>query len=77
MSVGMDQLGSNWTDFHEIRYLSIFRKSIQKIQVLLMSEKITGTVHEEKYLFFILSRSFLIRMRNVPDKFVYKIKTHN
>jgi hypothetical protein len=77
MSVRMEQLGSNWTDFHEIWYLSIFRKSVQKFQVLLMSEKITGTVHEEKHRFLIVSRSFLLSMRNVPDKFVYKIKTHN
>jgi hypothetical protein len=24
----MQQLGSHWTDFHEILYLSIFRKSV-------------------------------------------------
>jgi hypothetical protein len=28
----------------------------------------TGTLHEEQYTFFIISRSFLLRMRNVPDK---------
>jgi len=27
MSVRMEQLGSHWTDFHEIWYLGIFRKS--------------------------------------------------
>ena len=73
----MDQLGSNWTNFHELWYLSIFRKSVQKIQVLLMPEKVTGTVHEDKYRFLFVSRSFLLRMRNVPDTFSYKIKTHN
>ena len=26
----MEQLGSHWANFHEIRYLSIFRKSIGK-----------------------------------------------
>ena len=35
MSVRMEQLGSHWTDFHEIWYLNIFRKSVGKIQVLL------------------------------------------
>jgi hypothetical protein len=28
-SVRMEQLGSHWTDFHEIWYLSIFLKSVQ------------------------------------------------
>jgi hypothetical protein len=75
MSVGMEQLGSNRTDFHEIWYLSIFRKAAQKIKVLLMSEKINrGTVHEEKYRFFIVSRSVLLRMRNIPDNLCTKSK---
>jgi hypothetical protein len=34
-SICMEQLGSHWTDFHEILYLSIFRKSVEKIQVSL------------------------------------------
>ena len=34
-SVRMEQLGLHWKDFHEIWYLSIFRKSIEKIQVSL------------------------------------------
>jgi len=31
-SVRMKQLGSHWTDFHEIWHLSIFRKYVKKIQ---------------------------------------------
>ena len=31
-SAHMEQLGSHLTDFQEIWYLSIFRKSVQKIQ---------------------------------------------
>ena len=31
-SFRMEQLGSNWTDFHEIWYLSTFLKSIKKIR---------------------------------------------
>jgi len=38
-SIRKEKLGSHWTDFHEILYLSIFRKSVEKIQVLLLSEK--------------------------------------
>jgi hypothetical protein len=29
----VEQLHSNWTDFHEISYLIIFRKPVEKIQV--------------------------------------------
>ena len=38
----MKQLGSYWTDFDEIWHLSFFRKYIEKIQVLLKSEKKKG-----------------------------------
>ena len=33
MSVRMEQLGSEWTDIREIWYLSVFQKSVEKIQV--------------------------------------------
>ena len=39
LSVCMEQLSSHYTDFHEIWYLSIFWKSVIKIQVLLKSDK--------------------------------------
>ena len=38
-SVRVEQLGSQWTDFHEIWYPSIIRKSVEKIQVSLKSDK--------------------------------------
>ena len=38
----MEQLGSHCSDFHEIWYLSIFRKSVEKIQVSLKSDKTNG-----------------------------------
>jgi hypothetical protein len=34
-SARMQQLGSHWTDFREILNLSIFRKTVEKIQVSL------------------------------------------
>jgi hypothetical protein len=40
------ELGCRWTDFHKILYLSIFLKSVEKIQVSLQSDKIMGTLHE-------------------------------
>ena len=30
--------------------------------------RIKGAVHEDQYIFLIISRSFLLRMRNVSDK---------
>jgi hypothetical protein len=42
LSVLMEQLGSHWTEFHEICHLSIFRKFVQKIQVSLKSDKNNG-----------------------------------
>jgi len=38
-SVCIEQLGSHWTDFHEILYFRNLRKSGKKIQVSLKSEK--------------------------------------
>jgi len=31
----MDQFGSDWMDFHEIWYMSVFRKPVEKIQFAL------------------------------------------
>ena len=42
LSVRMKQLGFYWTDFHEIWYFSIFRKSAKKIQVSLKPDKNNG-----------------------------------
>ena len=41
-SIRREQLGYHWTDFHEIWYLSIFRKTVEKIQVSLQSENNKG-----------------------------------
>ena len=43
----MKQLGPHWTDFHEIWYLKIFRKSVGKIQVCLKSGKNNEYLDEE------------------------------
>jgi len=37
--IRMEQLSFNEANFHEIRSLSIFRKSVEKVQGLLKSEK--------------------------------------
>jgi hypothetical protein len=41
LSVRMEKLGSHWTDFDEIWY-ELFRKSVEKIQVLLKFDKNNG-----------------------------------
>jgi len=45
----MQKLGFDWTDFPEIWHLSIFRKTVKKIQVALKSDKNNSTLHEEQY----------------------------
>jgi hypothetical protein len=42
MSVPMQQLGSHWTNFHEILYVGIFGKSVEKMQVSLRLDKNIG-----------------------------------
>jgi len=42
LSVHMEQLGSHWKNFHEISYLTIFRKSVQKVQISLKSYNNNG-----------------------------------
>jgi len=38
--------------------------------------RITCTLHEDQYTFFITSQSVLLRMRNVSDNVADKTKTH-
>jgi hypothetical protein len=46
----MKKLCSQWTDFHEILYLSIFPKSVLKIQVSLKSDKNNVKVVRLRYV---------------------------
>jgi hypothetical protein len=39
LRVHMEQLASDWEEFHEIWYLMIFRAYVEKIQVSLKSDK--------------------------------------
>jgi hypothetical protein len=67
-SVRMEQLGSHRTDFEETWYLILFRKSIQKIQTSLKSNKNNGYFTWGRFDIFddILLNSF--SMRNILDK---------
>jgi len=44
LSVRMEQIGSNWTDFQDIlySYMNVFRKSVKKIKVSLKPDNNTG-----------------------------------
>jgi len=42
LSVCTEQLSSHWTDFHEIYFSVLFRKSVEKIQVSLKCDKNLG-----------------------------------
>jgi len=48
--------------------LSIFLNFVEKIQASLKSKRTTGTLHEDQCSVLIISRSFLLRMRNDSDK---------
>jgi len=63
-------------DIQKVWYFNIFQKYVQIIQVPLKQyNNSNGTSHEDQYTFFIVSRPVLLRMRNVSDKFINKIKT--
>jgi len=76
LSVHMEQLGSHWTDFHEIWYFIIFRNSVEKIQVSLNFDNNNrhfthGPIHICDHISLIY-----LKMRNVSNKVLEKIKTH-
>jgi len=53
-----------------------FENTSRRFRCQLNLTRITGTSSEEPCTFTIISRSILLRMRNVLDKFVEKIKTY-
>jgi hypothetical protein len=71
-----EELGSHWTDFHEIWYLRIFRKCIKKIQVSLTSDKNSG--YFTWRLIYVCDHIsyFFLEWEMFQTKVVDKIKTH-
>jgi hypothetical protein len=63
--VRIEQLGSLLTDFHEIWYSSIFRKSVEFHENV---TRITGTLQDDVCTVLVISFSFFLRMRNISDK---------
>jgi hypothetical protein len=63
--------GTSWLPLDGILVnliLELFSKIVKKIQVLLKSTRITGTVHEVVFTVMTVSPQILRRMRNVLDK---------
>jgi hypothetical protein len=60
----MENLGSQGADFHEVRYLNIFQKSVKKIQVSLKTDNNNRCFTRRPMYFFIISD---FRIKNVPD----------
>ena len=75
-TVRMEQLGSHWTDFREIWCLSIFRKSVKKIQVSLKSDKNNGRfTWTPIYIFDHISLSFSQNRKRFRQKAKRKSNT--
>jgi hypothetical protein len=70
----MQQLGSHGTDFHEISYLRVFRKSVEKVQVLLKSDKNNGYFTWKSMHFYLAQ--FFLEWEMFQTKVVKKVKTH-
>jgi len=49
-------------------YLSVFKKSLKKIQFSLKSERIMGTLHIDLCTFMIISCRILLKIRNISKQ---------
>ena len=76
-SVHVEELGSHWADFHEIWYFWFFRKNLlRKFSCHENLTTMTGTLRDGQHTFSIIFRSILLRMKNISDKIVEKLKAH-
>ena len=67
----LEQLGYHWKDFHEIWYLSVFRKYFDKLQFSLNP---TGTVHKYLHIFMTTSWWIILRWEIFQAKFLEQPK---
>jgi len=70
----MEQLGSQWADFHEILHFNIFLKFVENIQDILKSDNCNWKFNI--HTFMILTGTDSPRMKSSSDIFVEKIDTH-
>ena len=57
---------------YDISHLRV--KCVEKIHFSLKSDKISGTLREEQYIFLIIFHSVLLIMKNISAKFSVKTK---
>ena len=75
--VRMEQLGSPWTDFHEIRYFSIFRKCIREnTSFLKIGQEWLALYVKVNIDFWSYLLQFFLEWNIFHTKVVEKIKTH-
>jgi hypothetical protein len=73
-SIRMEHLAPHWTDAHKIWYFSVFRTSVEKIQILLKCD-MTGTLHEVLWPFMINLAEFFVEWEIFQTKIVVKMNT--
>jgi len=69
-SVHMEQLGSHWTDFHDLSCWSIFRRSVEKFQTSLKSDKNNGHFYMKSYARFSYLALFFLEWEMFQTKFL-------
>jgi len=75
LSVRMVQLGSHWTDFHEIWHLNSFRKPVEKIFKFHENPtRTTGIYMKTSVHLYVVQ--FLLEWEVLQAKVVEKLKTH-
>jgi len=70
------QLHSHLMDIHEIWHWRNFRKFVKPIKFSLNLTRMTGTIHEVQYKFFIYLAQFFLEREIFQTKVAEKIKTH-
>ena len=72
LSVRMEQIETHWKDFHEIWYLRIFRKTVEKINFHLNLTGINGTFHGYLCTFMAISSWILTKLSNISDSICWE-----
>jgi hypothetical protein len=67
----MEQLGSHWTDFHEICF---FRKSVEKIQASLILDKKKRVLYLKTDVHYLYLAHFLLEREMFQTEAVDKIR---
>jgi hypothetical protein len=75
LSVCMAHQGSHWMDFHEIWYVSILYKSVEKIQVSLKSDTNSGYFTRTSINTYDNMTEYLLKWEMFQTNIVVKIKT--